>query len=221
MQGVNVFTPDLVAPNVVEIVVGCDVVEADTTTQRVLNVWHLFKQNNGAGGISLLGLGNAFMTQINGDIQPLLSAAFTGGFATIRQLDDPTALPITLTNPATGGVAGDRLPTFAAVSVDLVSQARGRCFRGRKHMAPISEDDTGLDELDPAVLTAWQGNFDGLAASQPFDDGNGFLYRIGILSRKNSVLIGPSLSFTVAIFDHFVVNPRLGTMKRRKEGVGA
>ena len=211
---------DLASPVCLEIVVGGPMVDPDDTTAEILNIYHVFGDLGNPGMVDLLTIGNAVTGLLGTAVSPLLANNYVPSVATIRVLDDPTALPVDLTPPANGGNSGDSLPTVVAVSMDLHTSARGRCFRGRKHLAPIPEtlttanrlNTTGTDlantmvsDLNPAALT--------------FTDGSN-TYRMGVLSRINSVLVGPSISFTYSLVVEATYNPILGTMRRRKEGVG-
>lgn len=207
-------------PMMVEIVTTCDVAETNATTQRIVNVWHLSGRGGNPGMVDFSTLGNSFVNSIYGLLAPVLSVDYTGATATIRVLDDPTALPINLTDPADGTVSGDRLPTLASASFDLVTDARGRCFRGRKHFAPIAESQTTKDELSGAAIILWADLESALNGGISPVDGNGNTYDLCVLSRKNSNLVGPSISFTFAKVTAGIVSAKIGTMKRRKEGVG-
>jgi hypothetical protein len=211
---------DLVSPVIVEIVTTCDVVTADGGTQRVVNVYHYARDPGNPGTIDLPTLGSNIINDFNGTISNALSTAYTGATATARILDDPTSLPVVLTPPASGGITGDRLPTFNAVSVDLITSARGRCFRGRKHFAPIAEGQTTLDELTAGGQTLWDAVATLLGNPHAQSDSGANTYRLCVLSRTNSTLVGPSINFTYAIVSSAIASPKLGTMKRRKEGVG-
>lgn len=212
---------NLVTPVMIEAVVQCDVVEEDTSTQEIINVWHLAANAGNAGGLSLAGLATSFGTWWNSLFPAVLSVDLAAPELTVRILDDPMSLaagPFPLTP---GAVAGDRLPTLAAVSIDLVTDARGRCFRGRKHIGPIAESSSTKDEIAAASLAAFNAVASGINNGVVYDDGAGNFFKAAVLSRINSSLVGPSVYFTYAIVQNGLLQVKIGTMKRRKEGVGA
>jgi len=212
---------NVATPQCLEIVCTCLVPESDTTTQEVVNVYHLFPFSALTAPVDHVAIGNAFMAMLNNALPACLSVDYSATFATVRMLDDPTALAISLNAPSPGTVTGDRLPSFNAVSVDLFTSARGRCFRGRKHYAPIGESDTLLDHLTAGAIANWSTLTGFFNTTNTYSDGGGNYYALGVLSRINSVLVGPSPTFTYSLVESALASPRLGTMKRRKEGVGA
>jgi hypothetical protein len=221
-MGANFNVPANVAtPQCLEIVCTCLVAESDASTQEVVNVYHLFPASVLTAPVDHVAIGNAFMTILNGALPACLSVDYSATFATVRMLDDPTALAISLNAPTAGTVTGDRLPSFNSVSVDLFTSARGRCFRGRKHYAPIAESQTLLDELTAGAIANYDTLVGFFTPGTTYSDGGGNYYALGVLSRTNSVLVGPSPSFTYSIVESAVASPRLGTMKRRKQGVGS
>lgn len=212
---------DLANAVMLEVVVTAHAPQADASSQEIVNVYHLARNGGGPGSPNLLTVGNAVISVLNGVLPAVLSVDYTDATATIRMLDDPTALAIDLTAVLDGTVAGDCLPTFNAVSMDIITDARGRCFRGRKHYGPIAEASQQEGELVAGAVTDWvtaQTAIQGLTA---ISDGAGNTYALCVLSRINSNLIGPGVYFTYAKMTSCSVSERLGTMKRRKEGVGA
>jgi hypothetical protein len=212
---------DVANPVCLEVVEKAHATQNDGSTQEIVNVYHLTRIAGSTGGVGLAALGATWRAFFDANLSPLLSATYIGDESTIRILDDPTSLALLIGTPANGGVAGDALPSFAAVSMDIVTDARGRCFRGRKHYGPIAESAAVDGELSAAAVTAWLAYQAALQAMTNWNDGAGNFYALSVLSRINSNLIGPSPFFTYAVMKSISVSERLGTMKRRKEGVGA
>jgi len=94
---------------------------------------------------------------------------------------------------------------------------RGRCFRGRKHFGVIAESQTELDHLTGAAVTLWDTVVAAFSTLTGLTDGNGNTWDLVVLSRKNSVLDGPSITFTYADMTSVRVSEVLGTMRHRKE----
>lgn len=208
-------------PVMLEIVCDADVAETDTTTQKVVNIFHFAGRGTNPGSLSAAGIISSFVTWWNANVAPRLSEDYPDtAVANCRILDDPTNLPGPDGGLDEGGQAGDRLPTLAAVSMDLISDSRGRCFRGRKHFGPIAEDAVTGDEIDPTELANWNAMASTIAGGLSIDDGGGNFFDLCVLSRINSNLIGPAVYFTYAIVKSAIVQPKIGTMKRRKEGIG-
>lgn len=209
-------------PQMLEIVTYCDVVEADGSSQAVDNVYHFAGRPGNPGAPNLTTVLASFVSWHNAAVAPALSADYASPLAGIRMLDDPTMLEI-LSNPgdmSDGSISGDRLPTFNAVSVDVLTDSRGRCFRGRKHYGPIGESGTTMDEITGTTLTAFNALISALEPHLTLTDGAN-TFDFCVLSRINSNLIGPSIYFTFAQQLHALLSIKIGTMKRRKEGVGA
>lgn len=207
-------------PVMLELVYDVPVATTDGSEQHVVNIWHLAGNPSNPGGVDVAAVGNSFAGIAAAQLVNLIHPDYIGGEVSVRMLDDPTALKIVLGASFTGTAAGDRLPTLAAVVVQLHTNARGRCFRGSKHFAPISEDDTDGDELTAGKHTDWTNQMVALLTNLPAIDGNGNEFDLCVLSRNNSVLVGPSPSFVYTLVDDLPVNLKIGTMRRRKEGVG-
>lgn len=220
MPGFFNIPADVANPVMLEIRTMCDLVESDTSTQEVFNIYHFSRDGGNAGGANLATILAAFVSWHNSFVAPCLGVDYVGAVADLRMLDDPTALPLTPTALGGGAITGDRLPSFNAAVLQLVTNARGRCFRGSKHYGPIAEDGVTLDELVGATLTAFQALQNSMNPLLQFSDGSE-KFNLCVLSRKNSNLIGPGVSFTYAQTIAPILNLKIGTMKRRKEGVGA
>ncbi len=205
-------------PVILEVVTKMFLLEADTTSQEIVSVWHFAGQSGNPGGLNLAQFAFNFTGWWGTNAQ---STEYANGVANARVLDDPTSLPCVDQPLSDGVITGDRLPSFNAAVIDLVTDARGRCFRGRKHLGPVAESGSTMDELAGTTLTAYTALEAALLGGVTLSDGGANSFDLCVLSRINSNLIGPGVYFTYAIVTKGVLSVKLGTMRRRKEGVGS
>lgn len=204
--------------NIIQIRSQCLITYEDTLTKLLINVFNYHKASS-SGNPSLLGLANFFAAQVMAYLTPVLNVRVTEPKCFARPLDDPLVPEVeNTTSISAGAVTGDPLSAALAVTMQLNTGVRGRSFMGRKHFGGLSESDTdGGDELKASVITSW-GTVAGTLEVQA-DDGLGNLYNPCVLSSTLSLVFGTPPIFTGADITEVVLNPILGTMRRRKEKV--
>lgn len=114
-----------------------------------------------------------------------------------------------------GGTAGDRLPLTVCATVQLQTGIRGRSYRGSKHLCPIAEGDSSMDQGTVGFKT----NLDTFATNchVVWADSNGNLWQPIVVSAKQSQSIINQTSLTVSDITAGAANIKLGTMRHRKE----
>jgi hypothetical protein len=209
---------DLTQYQMIEIVNRLLVTMTSGPPRSFFNIFH-FRNTSNAGAVNMQNIVDAFATNFTTAILPTMNARAAQADAVARPLDDPSSLGATSVigagNP--GGVATDSYDMASAVSIDLLTDGRGRSFRGRKHFAPLSEADTTGDELTGGGLTAWQAVAGYMASPWTIFDGISTVVTLTVLSRQLSVLSGPSIAFTGADVVNAICQPIVGTMRKRKE----
>lgn len=207
--------------NVIECIQDAVVTETNGTSRRFLNVWHMGRAS-GSAPPNLTTLHTNIRNTLLGQIEPTLSDQYAANVGLIRPLDDPTNPGLELTPYwASGTENGDRYASFGAWTMEVVTGLRGRCFRGRKHFGPVPEDLTIKDEIDPATLATFNNAVGAFGALLGVGDGSGGTWNMSVLSRKNSILTGPSIVLTWADITVPTLQVRLGTMRHRKERTGS
>ncbi len=208
------------SPTFAEYLIRGHSVESNGSSQAIINQLH-FARISGPGTDDENDLYLAVSTLIDTTLGLALSNSYVADDTSIRFMDDPTRAPVLATNLIVGGVTGDRLPSFNAVVTRKLTYGRGRSYKGSNHWAPIAESQTTLDELNAGAQTLWN-NFVG----QEQNLANTF---VALADTWQLIVLSPTLSdFTVnpGLFSGSIVktislNNLLGTMKRRKSGVGA
>lgn len=195
-------------------------VESDGSTQQIINQLHFVKTFSLGVPTNLISVYNLVTGVLDAPLSAALSVTYVADNVTLRAMDSPLNLAVPMLNQVVGAVTGDRLPSFNSVVTRKYTNARGRSFRGSNHWAPIAESQTLLDNLTAGGQTLWDAVATALATFVGLVDGDGNAWSLFVLSRlKSDLLANPSL-FTGATILNSTANALLGTMKRRKSGVG-
>jgi hypothetical protein len=183
------------------------------------NVFH-FRRLSGSTPGNVSGLIGNVGSALNAALNAALPAGYVSDEVGGRPLDDES-IPETVVTPGWGAaaaVAGDDIPTMNAASFQLVTDGRGRCFRGRKHIGPVAESHTDMNVLNGTGLPLWQAVGAAiLTLAAGIDDSLGNIYGLVVLSRKNSIIVGTGINFTTATVIDVITNEVVGSMDRRKE----
>lgn len=203
------------ATNVVEIVIQGTVPTTGSGTKNIYNVFHYQYSAGGGGPASAQAVGNAFVAAVWAAIAAQLSVAYTGVACLARYLDDATQQFVTCNVPASGALAGARLPTTSTVVFLLRSNTRGKNYRGSKKFGPIQEAQQLNDELTVAGATAWTTVGTNLPIS--ITAVGGAVYLPCVLSRSLSQLRKNPTQIQTSLVNSALLNKTLGTLRRRKE----
>jgi hypothetical protein len=183
-------------------------------TKPVFNVWD-FKRTTTGGSPSKTQAFTAFNTTIMTPLRAALSASYIGDFRDVRWLDDPLDPFDTATLTTPGGVAGDSVPSLNNAYLKMGSGIRGGSNRGAKHIGPIAEASTLLDELNSGELTlmasfitAWLGGMTGA---------DGFAYLPFIVSQVKSTFNPSTASVVGVTCTSVTVNAIMGRVTRRAQ----
>lgn len=187
-----------------------------TTAKEIVNVFHYLCATT-PGNNTQASLATDFLANVvTAQLLPVLSINYSTISVSCRNLNDPTDPGEVIPSAAPGVVTGDNLPTFNTVTVRLTTAKRGRNYRGSKHFAVISEDDTLQDHLDAAAITAWSNVPPALIAQLTGSVGD----------KWDPAIYSPTLTFgpggggianpTMTKVTAATVNTIIGTMKRRK-----
>jgi hypothetical protein len=187
---------------------------AEPRTKPVFNVFD-FKRTTTGGSPSKISAFTAFNTNIMTPLRACLSASYVGDFRDVRWLDDPLDPYDTAVLTTPGGVAGDSIPSLNNAYLKLASGLRGGSNRGAKHLGPIAESSTTLDELNAGELallaTFVTAYLAGITA------GDGFVYQPFIVSQKKSKFNPTTANVVGVTCTSVVINSILGRLTKRAQ----
>lgn len=208
-------------PQFVEFLFRGHSVESDGSLQQIINQLHFVKTFSLGVPTNLANVYTLIDSVFSAPLSAALSVAYVPDNCTIRAMDSPLFLPQVQPNTLVGAVTGDRLPSFNAVVTRKYTNARGRSFRGSNHWAPIAESQTLLDNLTAGGQTLWDAVATAIQTFIGLVDADNNAWSLMVLSRLKSDLISNPSLFTGATIVSSTANALLGTMKRRKSGVGS
>jgi len=202
------------AATFVELTMRGTVTRSSGGDEIVSNVFH-YVCLPGASTLSPANVAAAFNAKMGGSVPAVLSDTYISIETLYRNLMSPLNPVIITAVIADGVVTGDRLPLMSSAVIRLKCADRGKRFRGSKHLAPLAESQTLLDELTAGVLVT-MGTV-GTAFSTTFTDSDGNVWNPIVLSRTYSNLTALTPTFVFSLVNGFIVNKTVGTMRRRKE----
>lgn len=207
------------SPTFAEYVIKGHVVESSGASQQIINILH-FARISGPGTDTEAHLYAAVSGLLDGALDAALSDTYVPDETLVRFMDDPMRAAFPNANALTGAIAGDRHPSFTAVVTRKKTAGRGRSFKGSNHWAPIAESDTLLDQLAGASVARWAAVEIALETMCVPFAGNADMWQLMVLSPTLSDFsLNPSV-FTGALCNDIILNLVVGTMRRRKQGVG-
>jgi hypothetical protein len=184
-------------------------------TKPVFNVWD-FRRTGTGGTPSKTAAFTSFKSLIWTPLQAALSVSFVTDFSDVRWLDDPEDPYTTAALTANGSVAADSLPSINNVFIKTGSGLRGQSNRGGKHLGPIAESSTLLDEITSAettliqtFCTAWLAGITTAA--------DGFVYLPFIVSAKHSVFNPTTADVAGVGMTTTTINAILGRLTKRAQ----
>ena len=203
--------------NYVEIVSQAYAVARGGGVKNFFNIYH-FRRTTTANPLVRANVQTAFQTAIMAPVLAALNVDYTQTGNTLRFFEDPTDAPITVSQTGVGAIAGDRLPDFSAVVVQLKTGVRGKAGRGSKHYGPIAESDTTGDDLVTGSVTRFDAV--GAAIVAGFTDSDGNIWVPGLKGAKRigspaQYIIAPTTTVWTDVTSS-LLNKSLGTMRHRK-----
>lgn len=183
-------------------------------TKPVFNVWD-FKRTNTGGTPSKTQAFTAFNTAIMTPLRAALSVSYVGDFRDVRWVDDPLDPFDTAALTTPGGVAGDSVPSLNNAYLKMSSGLRGGSNRGSKHIGPIAEASTLLDELNAGELTLFATFVTAWLAGMTGADG--FSYLPFIVSQTKSKFNPTTANVVGVTCTGVTVNSILGRVTRRAQ----
>jgi len=218
----NVFsnvTGTPATPTFAELIYVGHSVESNGSSQAILNIIH-FARISGPGTDTEADLVTAVKAELDTVLSNALSVGYVPDEVTCRFMDDPTRAKAVFTNDIIAAVTGDRHPSFVAAVTRKITYGRGRSYRGSTHWAPIAESQTTLDQLNAGAITLWDLVVTGLQnLSAPFVAVADTWQMIVLSPTLSNLTVNPSL-FSGAVCNEALLNHVVGTMRRRKQGVG-
>jgi hypothetical protein len=187
---------------------------SEPRTKLVDNVWD-FKRTTTGGSPSKTQAFTAFNTSIMTPLRACLSASYVGLFRDVRWLDDPLDPYDTAALTTPGGVGGDSAPSLNNVYLKLGSGLRGQSNRGAKHIGPIAEASTLLDEINAGEVTLFATFVTAYLAGMTGADG--FVYTPFITSQKGSVFSPTVATVKGVSCTSVTVNAIIGRVTRRAQ----
>lgn len=185
-------------------------------TKPVFNVWD-FKRSSTGGAPSKASAYAAFLTAVMVPLKACLSVSYVTDFADYRWLDDPVDPYTTVALSQTGTVTGDSLPSINNAYLKLASGLRGGSNRGAKHVGPLAESSTTLDELTAGEITLLTTFVTSYLAG--FTAGDGFVYLPFITSQSKSTfkLKPPTANVVGVTATSVTIQSIIGKMSRRSQ----
>jgi len=200
----------------VEITIRGHYVDGAGNNKLIANVFH-YTRPNGSTTLSKSAIDTAFRGILNAAFQAFLSTAWIPDYTVVRCVDDPLDPEAQTALTATGsGQTGDPESECTSACFLLDTAVRGRRYKGRKHVGPISSVDTTNGELSGGGIT--RGATLGAAMIATFS-ASGDTWTPAVYSRTNQtvpVTIASCLAAMTPI-NGYRLNLTIGTMRRRKE----
>lgn len=210
-------------PKWVEMVMMGQVTASNASTLPDRNILHWYTPVPLPGG-DLTTFWNNFWALIGTAWADAKSDSYNLVSAVLQYIDDPTSIKETVLVGVTGTVATDRSAQFNAGVIRKTSGLTGKNWRGSMHIGALPETFTTKDQLNAspgsvkyqAIVDVLQG-----LVTTGLSDGGSTFYPV-ILSPTQSDRISIPAVLTASYVRDFLLNLKVGTMKRRKErGVAA
>jgi hypothetical protein len=189
---------------------------SEPRTKPIYNVWD-FRRNTTGGTPSKSNAYTAFLAAVMVPLKACLSVSYVTDYADYRWLDDPLDPYFTVALAQTGTVAGDSVPSLNNAYLKLVTGVRGPSNRGAKHLGPIAESSTTLDQLNAGAITLF-GTF-ATSYIAGFTGADGFVYQPFLTSQIQSTftLKPPTANVVGRVVTSTVLNTVIGRMERRAQ----
>jgi hypothetical protein len=187
---------------------------SEPRTKPIFNVWD-FKRSTTGGTPSKANAYSAFLTAVMVPLKACLSVSYVTDWGDYRWVDDPLDPYVTAALSQTGTVAGDSLPTINNAYLKLGTGIRGQENRGSKHLGPIAESSTTLDQLTAGELTLLGTFITSYLAG--FTASDGFIYTPFLVSQSQSTFDPSTANVVGRTITTVTVNAVLGMMRRRAE----
>lgn len=189
---------------------------SEPRTKVIYNVWD-FKRTSTGGSPSKSSAYTAFLTAVMVPLKACLSLSYVTDYADYRWLDDPLDPFTTVALAATGTVTGDSIPSLNNAYLKLATGVRGPSNRGAKHLGPIAESSTTLDQLNAGAITLF-GTF-ATSYLAGFTAADGFVYQPFLTSQRQSTfsLKPPTANVVGRVVLTTVLNTVIGRMERRAQ----
>lgn len=201
---------------VLEFLIKGTVATTGSGTKNFFNVFH-YRSNTIPVPDSKVAVLNFFLSAIWSLAGASLSSAYTGVESDVRLLDEATDQYAVGNVPASGAVAGARLPTDVSASVLLRTSLRGKNYRGAKRFGPLASSDVVNDEITAAAITAhWAALIAALSGGMTGGGLSGTYTPIVVSRFKSQLSVDPT-TIDGAPITAALLNKTVGTMRRRKE----
>jgi hypothetical protein len=142
-------------------------------TNKITNVWTYYRSGASATPSKVAAV-TAFKSAVLTPLMNCLSIAYAIDYLDYRWIDDYQDRTISETSTTVGAVAGDNLPAFVDVVLQLQGALRGSGSHGSKYFAPIPESHTDQNVLTGAAVTLWNTFADAYLAG--FTSSDSFTY---------------------------------------------
>lgn len=199
----------------IEAVCDLSILDSEGIVQRTKNVYHFYRVT--AFTYDAADICQQAHTAIQTAVLGAVNSSCTATLTTVRDLSNPNDAGASVADAAVGSNGGDRLPSSAAVVINLKTGLRGKNYRGSKHYVGCSETMTTKDELNGSGTAPFSGIASMLSAVPVFTDSSGNQWLHCVLSTSLSRLNANPVVVTYADVTACTVNLTLGTMRKRKE----
>lgn len=197
-----------------EVIMKGSAAAAGSNAKNVYNVFH-FRRTTVINPFSKAQLEAAFQTNIALIILAALNVRYTQTSTSVRIMNDPLDQAVDFTRVIVASIAGDSMPMHNCAFLKVQTGIKGKSFRGRKFLGPISETDstTTSDVLNAGAITRFGTVVSALKT--PFIDAGPNTYVFSHFSRKEDEL---TVKPVCAAYDvtNVVLNKRIGRIGRRR-----
>jgi hypothetical protein len=208
--------PPMPAVNLVnaEIIMQGVAAAAGSNAVNIANVFH-FRRIATVVNANKAQMEAAFQAAIALPILAALNVRYTQTFTSVRFLNDPMDQAQLFPRAIAGSIAGDSMASLDTAFVLLRTGFKGRSFRGRKFLSPMSEADTTAtsDVFNAAAIarltTAMNAMFGGFTDASP----NTWVLQVYSRLLDEFVVKPVVVSYDV---NQVALNKRIGRLKRRE-----
>jgi len=158
---------------------------------------------------NLAELADFLQTQYEADLLPDLPTGVTLERIEGYVLQGGGVASVNLAVGTSGGVAGDFIPVRDAMVVNKQTGLRGRSFRGRNFLPPLSESNQNGGIVIAGFVSIVEDFYAGIVE---FDNGAGDVFNMVVYSPTLTVDTENPVTNQVS---NFVVNNRIGSIRRR------
>ncbi len=204
------------APKFARLTINSVTVEGNLSSKPHVNIFDFYAPTAAGGGTEAT-LGSNLWGGIQTAYLDMFTVNLTVQNYNIRFMDNLLNLGTVVALSLPGTSSDDNLPSFNARVIRKVTNLSSRNYRGASHFGNVPESSATKDDQSAAGLVESGALRAGFIAWQAgVSDGVNSFVPVVISPTLSNLNVNPRI-FTGAYIQDFVINDKLGTMKRRKE----